>query len=199
MTNEENGVNSIQARKGMLFTVLVALVASITGCTTTSGASDPATRRAAIDAGVNDALAQLYREVPGSQDLVQQAKGVLVFPNVLSAGFMVGMSRGDGALRIGGKTQSYHATTSGSFGLQAGAQSTAAFLLFMTQEALTNFQNSNGWTAGVDAGVTLLTAGANLSVTTLTGQQPVVGFVLSNRGLMAGVSMEGNRITRLRL
>ena len=76
--------------------------------------------------------------IPGSQQLVRRAKGVLVFPSVLEAGFVVGAWRGDGALRMGGKTVSFHRTTGGSFGLQAGAQSTAVFLLFMTDDALAN-------------------------------------------------------------
>ena len=185
--------------QGAFAASLAAMLLSTAGCTTTTGESDPAARRAAINAGVDDALASLYTQVEGSKQLVAQARGVLVFPNVLSAGFMVGASRGDGALRVGGATRSFHATTSGSFGLQAGAQSTAVFMLFMTEDALTRFQNSNGWTAGVDASVTLISVGASAQVTTVTGQQPVIGYVLSNRGLMAGVSLEGARITRLSL
>jgi lipid-binding SYLF domain-containing protein len=170
------------------------------GCTTTSGgSSDPAARRKSIDTTVDAALGELYRQVPGSRDLVNRAQGVLVFPSVLEAGFIVGASRGDGALRVGGKTVSYHATTSGSFGLQAGAQSTAVFLLFMTKDALANFQNSRGWTVGADASVTLLTVGASAQMTTATAQQPVIGYVLSNRGLMAGVSIDGARVTNLNL
>jgi lipid-binding SYLF domain-containing protein len=122
---------------------------------------------------------------------------VLVFPAVLEAGFVVGARRGDGALRVGGRTVSYHRTTAGTFGLQAGAQSTAVFLLFMTDDALTKFQNSRGWTTGVDATVTLLTAGASAGVSTATVQQPVIGYVLSNQGLMAGVTIDGTRITQL--
>ena len=105
----------------------------------------------------------------------------------------------DGALRVGGRTVSYHATTSGSFGLQAGAQSTAVFVLFMTQDALQRFQNSRGWTVGADASVTLIAAGANAQITTATAQQPVIGYVLSNRGLMAGVTLDGARVTTLNL
>lgn len=180
---------------------LAAMVVLASGCTTTTGTStgDPAARRAAIDAGVDSSLSTLFEQVPASKELVGRAAGVLVFPNVMEAGFVVGASRGQGALRVGGKTVSYHATTSGTFGLQAGAQSTAVFLLFMTQDALRNFQNSRGWTVGADASVTLLTVGATANVTTATAQQPVIGYVLSNRGLMAGISLDGNRITRLDL
>ncbi len=179
---------------------LAATLVLATGCTTTGpSAGDPATQRQNIDSGVDNALARLYQQAAGSEQLVRNAKGVLVFPSVLEAGFVFGASRGDGALRKGGRTVSYHRTTGGSFGLQAGAQSTAVFLLFMTDDALARFQGSKGWTAGVDASVTLISVGANAQVTTATSQQPVVGFVLSNQGLMAGVTVDGTRITRLKL
>jgi len=186
--------------KKRILSVLAVFLVLASGCTTTGPSSgDPDTRRRSIDAGVDNALAQLFMQVEGSEQLVGRARGVLVFPSVMEAGFIVGASRGQGALRIGGKTVSYHATTSGSFGLQAGAQSTAVFLLFMTDDALGRFQNSSGWTVGADASVTLISVGATAQVTTATAQQPVIGYVLSNRGLMAGITLDGTRITRLDL
>ena len=179
---------------------LLGVLVLATGCTTTGpGASDPATRRQSINSGVDNALANLYRQDPGAQQLVSRARGVLVFPSVLEAGFVFGAWRGDGALRKGGTTVSFHRTTGGSFGLQAGAQSTAVFLLFMTDDALARFEASKGWTAGVDASITMLSVGANAQVTSATAQQPVIGYVLSNQGLMAGVTVDGSRITRLQL
>jgi lipid-binding SYLF domain-containing protein len=186
--------------KRLFVASLAALLAVASGCTVTgSGGGDPAARRKAIDADIDSALSTLFQQVPGSQDLAGRAAGVLVFPNVLEAGFMFGASRGQGALRVGGSTVSYHATTSGSFGLQAGAQSTAVFVLFMTQESLDRFRNSSGWTVGADASVTLISVGASAQMTTATVQQPVIGYVLSNRGLMAGVSLDGARVTTLNL
>jgi lipid-binding SYLF domain-containing protein len=186
--------------KRLFIASLAATLVVATGCTTTgTGTGDPAARARAIDASVDSALTLLYQQEPSSRDLVGRAAGVLVFPSVTEAGFIVGASRGQGALRVGGKTVSYHATSSGSFGLQAGAQSSAVFLLFMTQDALRNFQNSRGWTIGADASVTLLTVGANAQMTTATAQQPIIGYVLSNRGLLAGVRMDGTRITTLNL
>lgn len=183
--------------RNLLATLAVVLL--LAGCTTTGGGRDSAARKANIETGTTSALAELHRQVPGSRELVARSRGVLVFPNVLQAGFVVGASRGDGALRVGGKTVSFHTTTSGSFGMQAGAQSTAVFLVFMTDDALRGFQNSSGWTLGADASVTLITVGANAQVTTATAQQPIVGYVLTNRGLMAGVTLDGTRIGRLRL
>jgi lipid-binding SYLF domain-containing protein len=186
--------------KRIILSVMAIFLVLAFGCTTTGmNSGDPDTRRRAIDADVDNALSRLFVQVEGAEHLVGRAKGVLVFPSVMEAGFMFGASRGQGALRVGGNTVSYHATTSGSFGLQAGAQSTAVFLLYMTDEALNRFRNSSGWKVGADASVTLLSVGASAQVTTVTAQQPIIGYVLSNRGLMAGVSLDGARITRLDL
>jgi lipid-binding SYLF domain-containing protein len=185
--------------KSSLVTLLATLIALTSGCTTTGGSGDPETRRRNIDTGVELALENLYRQVEGSRELVGQARGVLVFPDVLRGGFKIAAARGHGALRVGGTTRSYHTTTSGSFGLQAGVQSTAVFLLFMTDEALRRFEASTGWQVGADASVTVLAAGATATVSSTTAQQPVIGFVLSNRGLMAGISLDGSRIVRLDL
>ena len=179
---------------------LAALALFTTGCTTTSGNSgDPALQRTAIDSAVDSSLSRLYQEAPGSEELVASAKGVLVFPSVVSAGFIVGGAQGQGALRRGGKTTGYFRMTEASVGLQAGTQSQAVFILFMTQDALKGFEASRGWTAGVDGSLSLLTVGANARVTTQTAQQPIVGFVLTNSGLRANVSLNGNRITPLDL
>ena len=157
---------------------LAALGVMTSACTTTGGASgDPEAQRKAIDAGVDSALSRLYQEVGGSQELVASSVGFLTFPSFVSAGFFFGGGTGQGALRKAGKTTGYYRMTEASWGLQAGAQSQAVFILFMTQEALSRFQASSGWTAGVDGSVTVLTVGANGRVTTQTAQQPVVGFV----------------------
>lgn len=179
---------------------MAALALCTTGCTTTSGGSgDPVARRQAIDANVDSALSRLYGAAAGSKELVSSAQGVLVFPNFVSAGFIVGGAHGQGALRKAGKTTGFFSMTEGSVGLLAGAQSQAVFILFMTQESLAKFEASNGWTAGVDGSVALLTVGATANVTTQTAQQPIVGYVLTNSGLMANLSLNGSRITRLQL
>lgn len=156
-------------------------------------------QRKAIDSAVDSALSRLYQEAPGSEEIVASARGVLVFPSVISAGFIVGGAQGQGALRRGGKSTGYFRMTEASVGLQAGTQSQAVFILFMTQDALDRFEASRGWTAGVDGSLSLLTVGANARVTTQTAQQPIVGFVLTNAGLRANVSLNGTRITPLDL
>jgi lipid-binding SYLF domain-containing protein len=174
----------------------VALVA--TGCTTTSGTSgDPAAQRQSIDAAADSALSRLYAQQPGTRELVASARGVLVFPSFVSAGFIVGGGSGQGALRKGGKTTGYFRMTEASAGLLAGAQSQAVFILFMTEGALKRFEASSGWTAGVDGSVAMLNVGANAQVTTQTASQEIIGFVMTNAGLMGNLSLNGNRVTRL--
>ena len=177
---------------------LAVLTVGAAGCTTTSGASgDPAAQRQAIDSAADSALSRLYAQQPGTNELVASARGMLVFPTFVQAGFIFGAGSGHGVLRKGGKSASYHRMTEASAGLLAGAQSQAVFILFMTDEALRRFEASSGWTAGADAAISMINVGANARVSTQTAQQQVIGFVMTNAGLMGNVSLNGNRITRL--
>jgi lipid-binding SYLF domain-containing protein len=175
---------------------LLAVLAA--ACTTTTGTDgDLAAKRARLDSSVDSALSKLHAQVPGSRELTAKARGVLVVPSVISAGLGIGASYGQGALRVGGKTDGYYSTTSGSVGLLAGADSKAVYLLFMNQQALDKFRASRGWTAGADASVTMLKVGASATVDTQTAQQPVVGYALSNAGLMANLSIDGTKINKI--
>ncbi|OXI31606.1 hypothetical protein CFB89_19475 [Burkholderia sp. AU16741] len=176
---------------------------ALAGCTTTSGKPDStaasASKRESIDASVNATLSRLYSTVPGSRDLVSKARGVLVFPNVLQAGFIVGAQSGNGALRVGGSTVGYYNTSSLSVGLQAGAQSKAVVFLFMTQDALDSFRKSDGWSAGADASVAVVKVGANGAVDSNTATAPVEVLILTNAGLMGDLSVNGTKVTKLNI
>ncbi|MCU4118803.1 YSC84-related protein [Variovorax sp. N23] len=182
-------------------TAVAAAGVLFAGCTTTrpgdSGTSSSS--RTSIDAQVDASLSKLYQAVPGSREMVGKAAGVLVFPSVVGASLGVGAEYGRGALRTGGRTQAYYSTTAGSIGFQAGAQSKAVIYVFNTQESLAKFRASKGWTAGADATVAVANIGANGAVDTNTVRQPVVGFVLTNVGLEAGVSVSGAKITEISL
>jgi lipid-binding SYLF domain-containing protein len=170
------------------------------GCSTTTSTTNGGStvaKRQSIDASVDSALSRLYEQVPGSRELVAKSRGTLVFPGVVSAGFIVGGSYGEGALRRAGQTVGYYSTAAGSVGLLAGAESKTVVLLFMTQEVLDKFEASKGWTVGADASVTLVTVGANAQIDSKTAQQSIIGFVLTNGGLMANVSLEGTKFTRM--
>ncbi len=170
----------------------------LAGCTTTGSApSDPAARRASINSAVDRALSDLNKQVQGSGELVSKARGVLVFPNFVQAGFIVGGGSGEGALREGGSTTSFHRMTTASVGWLAGAQSVAIIYLFNTTDALAKFKASSGWQAGADASVSLINVGATGRVDTSSASQAVNAFVLTNAGLMASLSLDGSRITKL--
>jgi len=191
--------------KNPLLTIVAAAalaVGSITGCSTTatkdaSATDSPAAKRRAIDADVDAALARLYAQDPSAREMVAKARGTLVFPSVISAGFVIGGSYGQGALRVGGHSARYYSTAAGSVGLLAGAEAKSVFLLFMTDEALAKFRASEGWTVGADASVTLVNVGANAQVDSKTAQQAIVGYVLTKGGLMANLSLDGTKITPL--
>jgi lipid-binding SYLF domain-containing protein len=112
---------------------------------------------------------------------------------------VVGGSYGEGAMRIGSRSASYFKVVSASVGLLAGAQSRAVYLLFMTHDALDRFMASKGWTAGVDASVAVANVGVNGEIDTKTAQSPIIGFVLTNVGVMANLSLEGTRFIKLDL
>jgi lipid-binding SYLF domain-containing protein len=176
---------------------------AVTGCQTSSGSSptpaEKEAKRREIDAAVDATLRRLYTEAPGSQELLQKAQGMLVVPNVLAAGAGIGGEYGEGALRSHGRTVDYYKITSGSLGLQLGAQSKAVIIAFMTDQAYQQFLNSSGWTVGADAGVAFLKVGANGRIDTTTATAPVVGFVLTNSGLMFTLSIEGTKISKLEI
>jgi lipid-binding SYLF domain-containing protein len=128
---------------------------------------------------------------------VNRAKGVLVFPRAISAGLVVGGEFGNGELRVNDKFSGYYRTTSGSFGLQIGAQSRALVFLFMTDDALRQFRESKGWSVGADASVAVLKVGANGEIDVTTAGAPTVAFVMTNAGLMANLKLEGTKVTRI--
>ncbi|MGB3095442.1 MAG: YSC84-related protein [Candidatus Deferrimicrobiaceae bacterium] len=150
-----------------------------------------------IDVSVNVALERFTKEIKGSKELLAIAKGILVFPSVYKAGFVVGGEYGEGALRIGGKTVDYYNTVAGSFGLQIGAQSKTIIIVFIQQEALANFRKSEGWKVGVDGSVALISVGAGAALDTENIKDPIVGFVFGQKGLMANLTLEGAKISRM--
>lgn len=187
-------------RSGSLAIATLTLFSlGFSGCTMTRPTENTSPRadRREINSDADMALSKLYVNAPNSRELVRHAKGVVIFPSVLQAGFVIGGEYGKGVLRVGNVTEEYLRLTAGSLGWQIGAQSKAIVLLFMTQDALDKFRRSNGWEAGVDATVAVATLGANGNIDTNTAQQPIIGFVLTNAGLMAGVSVQGAKITRI--
>ena len=153
---------------------------------------------AQIDANVNATLDRFYDKILDGKKLAQSAKGVLVFPNVYKAGLGIGGEFGEGALRINGKTVDYYDTIAGSFGFQLGAEKKSMILLFMQDEALDRLRSSSNWKIGADASVTLIAIGADGSIDTQKLNQPILGFVLGQKGLMYNLTLEGTKITKVK-
>lgn len=150
-----------------------------------------------IDASVDAALERLRKEIPGSASVLEQARGVLVFAGVIKAGLVIAGEGGEGALRIGGRTTGYYSLFSGSVGLQVGGQKRDIIMVFLDAGELEKFQRSSGWKVGADGTVTVLDAGLSGSIDTATLKKPIIGFVVGQQGLMAGISLDGSKITRL--
>ena len=189
----------------LLSLVALAASAALAGCSTTASVTKPAEgggastaeSRHAVDASYQETLDRLYASNAGSRELVAKARGVLVFPRVISAGLVVGGAYGEGQLREHGHIEGYYRTTTGSVGWQIGAQSRALVFLFLTEDALQRFKASHGWSGGVDASVALLTVGANGAIDANADRAPTVAFVMTNAGIMAGATLEGTKVTRI--
>ncbi|MGH7077840.1 MAG: YSC84-related protein [Acetobacteraceae bacterium] len=143
------------------------------------------------------ALQRLYREQPRMQSLGERARAILVFPQIVKGGFLVGAQTGDGALLVNGNTTTYYNISAVSFGLQAGAQAFSYALFFMTDAALGYLRSSNGWSVGSGPTVVVLDKGAAASLTSTTLTQDVYAVPFGQQGLMAGLGLEGSKITRI--
>lgn len=150
-----------------------------------------------IDAKIEVALRELRNQVPGVDDLLQKAKGVLVMPDVTEAGLVVGGTYGEGALLIDGAPVQYYSVAGAQIGLLAGFQTSNQALLFMTDQALEQFRNSSGWEAGVSAKVAVISAGTGTGADTLQTNEPIVAFVYGQSGLLANVSLDGAKYSKI--
>jgi len=150
-----------------------------------------------IDAKVDVALEELYKTTPVARELAKTAKGILVFPDIIKAGLIIGGQYGTGALRVAGKTTGYYNSAEGSFGLQAGAQQFGYALFFMSESALTYLTNSKGWELGVGPNIVVMDDGKATAYTTTTLKDEIYAFFFDQEGLMAGIGIQGSKITKI--
>ena len=150
-----------------------------------------------VDASVDATLERFHKQVKDAAEVVRQAKGLLILPNVKKGALIIGGEYGQGAMRIGGKTVEYYSMISGSFGLQIGGQAKDIIIAFMSSEALKKFRESKGWEAGVDGNVALIKMGAGESAMTAMSKQPIAAFVFDVKGLMADMSLKGAKFNKL--
>jgi lipid-binding SYLF domain-containing protein len=175
--------------------VMMVCVAVIAGFFTISHSH--AATAMEIDISVDVALKRFYTDVKGASEFSRVAKGLLVLPNVIKAGFIFGGEYGEGALRVGGKTVGYYNIAAGSFGFQIGAEKKDIIIAFMTDAALGQFRESSGWEAGVDGNIALISIGGGQRIDTTTMKDPIIAFVFDVKGLMADLSLKGSKFTRL--
>ncbi len=151
-----------------------------------------------IDAEVAAALTRFYEEVPTGRELVAKARAMLVFPRAIKAGLGIGGEYCEGALRAADQTLAYYSTVAGSISLQIGAQARSQIILSMAEDALRQFQAKDGCEIGVDGSVALVKVGVAGEINTTSAlNDPVIAFIYGERGLMANLSLEGTKISKL--
>ena len=170
--------------------------AAIALALSTSGASAAQTA-AELSAAVQKTISACYQTVTTCKEFGNKASGMLVFPEVTKAAVGVGGEYGEGALVIHGKTAGFYSTTAASLGLQLGAEQRSQIIMFMTDEALKKFQASDGWEIGGKAGVTVIDTGKSGKIDTKSLTDPVVGYIFGEKGLMADLSFEGQKISKI--
>jgi len=152
---------------------------------------------AEIDRNAGTILQKLYAQSDSAKALGEKAKAVLVFPSITKGGFVVGGLYGEGALMKGGKTVAYYEMVAVSYGMQAGGQRYGSALFLMTDAALNYLDRSDGWELGTGPSIVVVDKGAAGGISTTTARSDVYAFVFSQKGLMAGLGLQGTKITRI--
>ena len=181
--------------------VVIAALAFVPGCAT----HDPVTRTNAANASASqisrdsrEALTSLYAQNHSARALGERARAVLVFPNVTRAGIMLGGQAGNGALlRRDGSVSGFYQTTSASWGMQAGVQRFGYALFLMDEAAVRNINRAGGWELGGSPSLVVVDRGMAGNLSTTTINSGTYAFFFDQRGLMAGLGLQGSKITRI--
>ena len=175
--------------RSLLIAITMALLA-----TTGAIAAD----RSALERSARSAYQKLIAKVPAAKALSGDALAVLVFPKITKAGLVIGGQYGDGVLFKGGKVAGYYNTAGASYGLQAGAQRYGYAMFFMNERALNALTANEGFEVGVGPSVVVVDQGMGKSLTTTTSNDDIYAFIFSQKGLMAGIGVQGNKVTKLK-
>ncbi|HSD11018.1 MAG TPA: YSC84-related protein [Candidatus Binatia bacterium] len=181
----------MRMRTQVMALLLAAVVASM------SAPLALAASRSELKRDADRALKNLYANNTAAKLLGPKAKGILVFPYIVKAGFMFGGQMGDGVLTRQGKVAGYYNSLAASYGLQAGLQVFGYALFFMNDHALAYLDKSDGWEIGVGPSIVVVDEGMGKSMTSTTITQDVYAFIFSQKGLMAGLGLQGSKITKL--
>jgi len=184
----------MQSRNPIRLTLLLMAAVVLAGATLAASAQG----RGALEADARKAYNSLVGKVPAAKALGKNAVAVLVFPKITKAGLGIGGQFGDGVLLRGGKAAGYYNTSGASFGLQAGAQQFGYALFFMNEKALSALTDTGGFEVGVGPSVVVVDEGMGKSATSITMKDDVYAFIFGQKGLMGGIGLQGNKITRLK-
>ncbi len=161
------------------------------------GIQASAAKKILLDAQIEEAIEEFYDHTSAGKKLSEKAEGILIFPKVKKAGIGIGGEIGEGALIIDGKIVQYYRTMTASVGFQLGAQVKTQIILFMEKDALKKFRRADGWEVGLDGSVAIATLGAGGEIEGKTINEPVIGFIFGNKGLMYNLSLEGSKISKI--
>ena len=174
----------------ILFTAVMAVTLAGPGSALAADAAE-------IEANSRTALATLYATTPAAKVLGDKAEAILVFPSILKAGLIIGGQGGNGVLLVNGKAEAYYNIAAASYGLQAGAQEFSYVMFLMTDAARKYLDSSDGWELGVGPSIVVVDDGVAKSLTTTTAQDDVYAFIFGQKGMMAGIGIQGSKITRI--
>jgi lipid-binding SYLF domain-containing protein len=181
--------------------ILLALMLASTAALPISAVSFASANAATaedLNKDADQALKALYRTNPVAEQVSKQARAVLVFPKIIKAGLVFGGSYGEGVLKEGPKVVNYYNSVSGSWGLQAGAQSYGYVVFLMNGKAVDYINKSEGWEIGVGPTVVIVNEGVAKNLSTSTLKDDAYAFIFDQEGLMAGVSIEGTKISKIK-
>ena len=178
-----------QASRLFLTAVIAALLAPLAAI---------AADHAALERDARKAYQKLVATVPAAKSLSSTAAGILVFPKITKAGFVVGGQTGDGVLFRGGKAVGYYNTSGASYGMQAGAQQYGYAMFLMNEKALNSLTANEGFEVGVGPSIVVMDEGMGKTTTNKTATEDIYAFIFSQKGLMAGLGLQGNKITRMK-
>ncbi len=187
----------MKSLRSVALTVTVAAIAAM--CVGVfSGVANAASTADELHREAHEALQTLYKSNPVALDISKKAKAILVFPKIVKAGLVFGGSYGEGVLMKGANVAGYYNSVSASWGLQAGAQSYGYAVFLMNDNALNYLDKSEGWELGVGPTVVVVNEGAAKNISTSTLKDDAYAFIFDQQGLMASLSIEGTKVTRIK-
>jgi lipid-binding SYLF domain-containing protein len=154
--------------------------------------------KARINADCQQAVNRFYALNPMNRQLAKKSVGMLVFSEVTKGGVGVAGEYGEGVLRLKGQTVNYYSVGSASIGLTLGVGQHSEIIMFMTQDSLDKFTNSQGWSVGADTAVAMVSQGTAGQYDSAVVDKPILGFVFSEKGLIGDLSLEGSKITKIK-